>query len=109
MYDSKPNWEGTTIPGLEGIQQRKANAQRALAGLGDSNQPANGTPPWTTPTGPDTGGLFDLSGIIAWIQANPWIIIVGIGIAWAMFSGSGSDKDPFKEYEYDDTPRRRKR
>lgn len=107
MYDSKPNWQGITIPGLEGIQ--KGGVTTNMLGLGDSTQAATGTAPWSTPTGPDTG-MFDLSGIIAWIQANPWILIVGIGIAWAMFSGSGSDKDPFKEYEYDDkpTPRRKR-
>ena len=103
MYDSKPNWEGTTIPGLEGIQQRKANAQKALAGLGDST----GTAPWSSPTGPDASvPNIDLSSIISWIQANPWILIVGIGLAWAMFSGTGSGNDPFKEYKDEPAPRR---
>lgn len=102
MYESKPNWEGVTVTGLEGIQ-KGATANKAL-GLGDA-QVATGTPPWSAPTGPNSG-LFDLSGIFAWIQANPWILIVGIGIAWAMFSGSGSDNNPFKEYEDEPAPRR---
>lgn len=105
MYESKPNWEGVTVTGLEGIQ--KGGSSTKMLGLGDA-QVATGTPPWSTPTGPDSGSMFDLSGIIAWIQANPWILIVGIGIAWAMFSGTGSDNNPFKEYD-EPAPRKKVR
>jgi hypothetical protein len=87
MYESKPNWEGVTITGLEGgVGASKPNK---VLGIGDC-----GAPPWTAPTGPADAGSGSLSSIWDWLMANPWAwVVIGIVVYAVATNGDGSEND----------------
>jgi hypothetical protein len=92
VYESKPNWEGVTITGLEGgVGASKPNK---VLGIGDC-----GAPPWTAPTGPADAGSGSLSSIWNWLMANPWAWVV-IGIV--VYAVATNDESPRKR----NSPRR---
>jgi hypothetical protein len=102
MYESKPNWEGVTVTGLEGT--KKSNGK--VLGIGDC------APPWSLPTGPaDAGpgslptGGFDLSSIWTWLMANPWAWLV-IGFIVYQVATSGSDDSQAQPRRRNSTRRR---
>lgn len=91
MYDSKPNWQGVAIPGLEGFKAQK--------GIGEC-----GTQQWTPPTG-DTVSLESQGeqSLMQSLLSNKLIWALGIMLAISLFTGEESGPDE------EDVPVRRRR